>query len=260
MSTVNTSKINQLLKIQPRGTVLLASWLVSKGYSFDLQRRYRESQWLESIGSGAMIRTGDHVNISGALYSLQTQLGLSTHFGGKSALAMQGKAHYLELSSKRVYLFGNKGENLPSWFTQRDWGTQIEYFSTKFLGSTLGLTEFQVKEFTIKISSPARALMECLYLSSNNEDFVECYELFEPLNNLRPTQVQELLENCTSIKVKRLFLYMAEKAKHSWFEYLNIDKIDLGHGKRSLVENGAYISKYKITVPKALESNGGSTL
>lgn len=252
MSTVNTSKINHLLKTQPRGTVFLASWLVNKGYSFDLQRRYRESKWLESIGSGAMIRTGDHVDISGALYSLQTQLDLSTHFGGKTALAMQGKAHYLELSGKSVYLFGTKGENLPIWFTQRNWGTEIEYFSSKFLDSTLGLIEFPVKEFTIKISSPARALLECLYLSPEKQGLVECYQLMESLNNLRPKQVQALLEGCSSVKVKRLFLYLAEKSGHSWFNYIQLDKIDLGKGKRSIVSNGTYVAKYQITVPREL--------
>jgi len=255
MSTANTSKINQLLKTQPSGTVLLASWLVNQGYSFDLQRRYRESQWLESIGSGAMIRAGDHVDISGALYSLQTQLGLSTHFGGKTALAMQGKAHQLELSSKSVYLFGAKGENIPAWFTQHDWGIKVEYLSTKFLESTLGLTEFQTKEFTLKISSPARALLECLYLSPEKQDLVECYQLMESLNNLRPKQVQTLLEGCSSVKVNRLFLYLAEKSGHSWFNHLQLDKIDLGKGKRSLVNNGVYVSKYQITVPQVLEND-----
>jgi hypothetical protein len=203
-----------------------------------------------------MIRTGDHVNISGALYSLQTQLGLSTHFGGKSALAMQGKAHYLELSNQRVYLFGTKGENIPAWFTQHNWGTRVEYFSTKFLDTTLGLTEFQEKEFTIKISSPARALLECLYLSPEKQDLVECYQLMESLNNLRPKQVQELLESCSSVKVKRLFLYLAERSGHSWFNHLQLEKIDMGKGKRSLVKNGVYIPKYQITVPQALENEG----
>ncbi|WP_422355622.1 type IV toxin-antitoxin system AbiEi family antitoxin [Roseivirga pacifica] len=254
MSTAKPSKINQLLKTQPRGTVLLASWLVDKGYSFDLQRRYRESQWLESIGSGAMIRTGDHVDISGALYSLQTQLGLSIHFGGKTALAMQGKAHYLELSKQKVYLFGTKGENIPTWFRKHDWESQVEYYFTEFLSSKPGLIEFQVKEFTIKISSPARAMLECLYLSPERQDLVECYQLMESLNNLRPKQVQELLEGCSSVKVKRLFLYLAERSGHTWFNHLQLDKIDLGKGKRSLVKKGVYIPKFQITVPQVLEN------
>ena len=49
-----------------------------------------------------------------------------------------------------------------------------------------------------------------------------------------------------------MFLYMAEKAGHYWFEMLDMVKIDIGTSKLQLVENGIYISKYKITVPKEL--------
>nr|WKN35977.1 AbiEi antitoxin N-terminal domain-containing protein [Tunicatimonas sp. TK19036] len=58
MSTHKESKINQLPQLQPPGVVLLASWLTEKGYSLDLQKRYRKSNWLESIGSGAMKCSG----------------------------------------------------------------------------------------------------------------------------------------------------------------------------------------------------------
>lgn len=74
-------------------------------------------------------------------------------------------------------------------------------------------------------------------------------------NNLRPKSVQELLENCSSIKVKRLFLYLAEKLKHPWLYFVDLFKVDLGSGKRSLVKNGVYVDKYKITVPKEFEKN-----
>ncbi|WP_421753795.1 type IV toxin-antitoxin system AbiEi family antitoxin [Croceimicrobium sp.] len=260
MSTTNPSKINQLLQLQPKGTVLLASWLLDKGYSFDLQRKYRHSQWLEAIGSGAMIRTGDKVNLEGAIYTLQTQLGLSIHIGAKTALAMQGKSHYLELAHSKAILFGNNDEKLPAWFSKNHWGLKVNYISSKFLNSTAGFIPFEAKEFTINISGPARALLECLYLSPDKQDLVECYDLMESMNNLRPNLVQELLENCTSIKVKRLFLYMAEKARHRWFEFLDVEKINLGKGKRSVVPEGVYIAKYQITVPKTLEMHDQSNL
>ena len=77
----------------------------------------------------------------------------------------------------------------------------------------------------------------------------------EGLNNLRPNQVQKLLEDCSSIKVKRLFLYLAEKANHNWVKHLNTERIDLGSGKRSIVKNGVYDSKYKITVPVELAND-----
>ena len=95
-------------------------------------------------------------------------------------------------------------------------------------------------------------MLECLYLVPKKQELVECYEIMEGLNNLRPKQVQDLLEQCSSVKVKRLFLYMADKAQHDWFNYINLEKIDLGKGKRSLVKEGVYISKYSITIPKIL--------
>ncbi len=99
-------------------------------------------------------------------------------------------------------------------------------------------------------------MLECLYWAPQRQELIECFELMEGLNNLSPKQVQMLLENCNSIKVKRLFLYMAEKAAHSWFNYLDFESIDLGSGKRSIVKNGVYIEKYKIVIPKELEEYG----
>lgn len=256
MSTEIATKINQLLAAQPAGVVLLAGWLEEQGYSRELQKRYKKSQWLEAIGSGAMIRKGDSVNYQGAIYALQQQLKLTLHPGGKTALALSGKSHYLEMASTRVLLFGQRDEKLPLWFKKQSWGVKINYYSSSFLPGPTGLADMQVNSFSIKISSPARAMMECLYLAPKDQELVECYEIMEGLNNLRPTLVQELLEECSSIKVKRLFLYMAEKAGHSWLQYLDVNKIDLGKGKRSILPNGVYIPKYQITVPKELEENG----
>lgn len=252
MSTSNQTKINHLLAATPPGTVVLASWLAEHGYSPDLQKRYRKSQWLESIGTGAMARAGDAVDYYGALYALQNQAGLHVHPGGRTAMSLLGKAHYLELSPARAVLFGGAAETLPKWFRDHDWKIAIEYYSSSFLPEDAGLQDFEVKNFTIKISSSARAMLECLYLAPQNQELLECFELMEGLNNPRPALVQQLLEQCSSIKVKRLFLYLAEKAGHEWLQHLDLQKIDLGKGKRSLVKNGVYVPKYRITVPKEL--------
>ncbi len=255
MSTEVGSKINKLLRSQPQGIVLLSSWLVEQGYSYDLQQRYKKGKWLESIGVGAMMRTNDQVGYEGAIYALQQQANLSIHPGGKTALSFLGKAHYLELEISKIELFGGDKERLPTWFSKYDWGVKLKYYETTFLPKDAGLTEIEIKNFSIKVSGAARAIMECLYLAPNHQDLVECYELMEGLNNLPPKQVQSLLESCQSVKVKRLFLYMAEKAKHTWAEYLNKEKIDLGKGKRSLIKNGTFIDEYGITVPKELEEH-----
>jgi len=255
MSTVEASKINQLLQAQPQGVVLLSSWLVENGYSPELQKRYRKSNWLTSIGNGAMVRTGEQVDYLGAIYALQKQAGLSIHPGAKSALLLQGKAHYLEMGNAKVDLFGGVGESLPAWFKSYSWDVSLSFHATSFLPPEVGLTTIETAGFSVNISGPARAMMECLYLAPLKFDLIESFHLMEGLNNLRPDQVQQLLESCNSVKVKRLFLYLADKAGHHWFQKINLNTIDLGSGKRSIIKQGAYVPKYLITVPKELERN-----
>jgi hypothetical protein len=256
MSLQNTQKINTLLKNWPQGTVCLTSWLVSKGFSNQLLNKYKKGKWLETIGTGAMIRSGDQIGYEAAIHALQQQLEMTIHPGGKTALSMLGKAHYLELSARKVTLFGNAEEKLPTWFRKYDWKLAVEYHQSSFLPPDLGMTEVELKTFLLKVSGAARAMMECLYLAPEKQQLLECYELMEGLNNLRPDLVQQLLAECKSIKVNRLFLYMAEKAGHDWIQYLDLNKIDIGRGKRSLAQNGVYVSKYQITVPKELEEHG----
>lgn len=256
MSTDTRSKLNHLLNSQPPGIVLLSSWMIGQGYSHDLQQRYKKSNWLKSIGMGAYIRSNDRVGYEGAIYALQEQSGFTIHPGGRTALSILGKAHYLELSAGRVVLFGSRGEKLPAWFKNYDWGVKADYHETSFLPPDLGLTKVELSNFSIKVSGAARAIMECLHLAPQKQELMECYELMEGLNSLAPKQVQTLLENCQSVKVKRLFLYMAEKTDHHWFKDLDLKTVDLGKGKRSVVKSGVFIDKYGITVPRELEENG----
>jgi len=52
--------------------------------------------------------------------------------------------------------------------------------------------------------------------------------------------------------VKRLFLYMADKTKHQWLQYLNHTTINLGKGDRILVKGGVYIAKHQLSIPREL--------
>ena len=254
MNTENQSKINLLLSSQPVGTIMQSFWLKEQGYSLELQKRYKKSRWLEAIGTGALKRTKDKVTYEGAIYSLQKQSKQSIHPAGKTALGLLGLGHFIDFTSNNVVLFGSNNENLPTWFKKYDWGTTINYHKTTFLPAEKFLQEKEFKNFSIKISNAPRGIMECLYLVPGEQDLMECFHFMESMNNVRPGVVQDLLENCKSIKVKRLFLYLAEKANHDWFKKLEIEKIDLGNGKRSIIKNGVYNSKYKITVPNELES------
>lgn len=249
------SKIKRLFNIQPSGVVLTSSWLASQGYSAELLKKYRENSWLQSIGTGATIRQGEKVDYLGGINALQQQLNLSIHPAGKTALSLLGKVHYLEMHTQEVYLFGSAKEKLPSWFKNYNWGVKLKYFTSSFLPRNIGFESIQINNYDIRIASATRALMECLYLAPDKQNLIECFEIMQGLNNLPPEKTQQLLEQCTSIKVKRLFLYLAEKANHSWVNYLKPGSVGLGKGDRSIVNDGVYISKYRITVPKELETD-----
>jgi len=259
MTTGNGNKLKKLLEVHTPGTVCLASWLEAQGLSHDLQKHYRRSGWLESIGRGAFKRPGDTVGWEGALYALQKQAGMRVHVGGRTALTKQGSNQYIRLGGDKVYLYSPLGEKLPPWFSNYQWGVQIEHVKTAFLPVELGVGEVEdmgygspVSPFNLRISDAERAIMECLYLTPRKQGLVEVYEMMEGLVNLRPKVVQQLLEQCSSVKVKRLFLFMAAKISHKWLQFLDMSKINLGKGDRSIVPNGVYVSKFRISVPREL--------
>ena len=252
MSQEKKTKINQLISQWPRGTVSVASYLNALSFSHDLLVGYKRSGWIQSFGRGAYILYGDKVEWAGALYALQTQLGLNVHPGGKTALELKGYAHYLPSGRRTVFLYGTQGQVLPKWFKGDRLGIDIVMTRTNLFpaNSTNGLSVIKEKDFSIKISSPERAAMEMLHLVPGKIGFEEAFLIMENLVSLRPDMVQSLLVMCRSIKVKRLFMYMAEKQGHSWVSDLDASKTDLGRGKRVIVPNGKYDGKYLITVPR----------
>jgi hypothetical protein len=127
----------------------------------------------------------------------------------------------------------------------------MKFFSTeKFIKPQT--STLKVGEMELLVSSLEQAFLECLLLSPKQYAFMDLFYIMEQLTTLRPEVLQDLLENTDNLKVKRLFLYMAEKAGHYWFNLLDIRKIDIGTAKHQLTKNGVYVPKYKITVPKEL--------
>ncbi len=236
----------------PYGTVLYSNWLRESGYSFSLQQSYRQNGWLSSIGKGVMVRTGQKLMLSGAIYALQQMAELPVHIGGRTAIGLQGLAHYLEVNRRSTWLFVPGGTKLPFWLEKNQWDTHPKIVSTSFLPVEAGIISIETDGFELKIAGAARAMMECLEMAPNHFELNEAWEIMQGLNALNPFTVQQLLVQCKSVKVKRLFLFFAQKAGHIWFRKLEIDKINLGSGKRSMVNKGVYVPEYKITLPENL--------
>ncbi len=104
-------------------------------------------------------------------------------------------------------------ERLPAWFTNHDLRDTVVPVQTKLLPPDLGLTIVPIEGFALNSSTPERAILELLYLAPQRFDLVEAFQILEGLRTLRPKLMQSLLEDCNSIKVARLFLYMAERAQ-----------------------------------------------
>jgi hypothetical protein len=257
MSTSNKSKLNQLLAQWPDGRILTTVWLKKHGYEPELIQKYKNSHWLQPLGVGAFKKFDDVVNWSSAVECVQTQLNLQLHVGGKTALGLLGKTQYLILNQSEILLYGTKKDALPKWIKNYVWGPRFIYkvkalfpAEQDFGSKNFGFTKYEYDNRTIIISAPERAYLEYLDELPQKYSYREALDILENLTSLRSTVVQVLLENCKSLKVKRLFLHLAERVNHPWFKKLEISKLDLGSGKRMIFRNGVLDKKYNITVPK----------
>lgn len=256
MDSLTRSKINQLLTAWPKGTVAPSTWLATRGVPRQLADTYCKRGWLRRLARGAYARADDReIRWTGAVWTLQRLLHMTVHPGGKTALELQGDAHFLPLGGGRVMLFGEPGERLPAWFRTHDWGVKILYVTTNLFpaGSDLGFTELTDRDLALRVSARERALLELLHHVPEKESFEEARLLMEAQTTLRPSVLQPLLEACNSVKVKRLFLSLAETANHAWLGRLNLTRIDLGKGKRVLVKGGRLDAKYQIVLPVSRE-------
>jgi hypothetical protein len=107
----------------------------------------------------------------------------------------------------------------------------------------LTLTEFSLSQWDWKlvVSTPERALLELLDELPARETFHQVDMLMQGLTSLSPRRLKTLLEDCKSVKVKRLFFFFADRHAPSWLKALKKDDFDLGTGKRLLVKGGKFI-------------------
>jgi hypothetical protein len=256
MRRSRSEKLRSLLDGWEPHSVATSAYLKTLAITSQDLQNYTSSRWLISLGRGAFKRPAETVTWQGALYSLQTQLQLPVHVGARTALEMSGNSHYVRFTSTKAYLFSPLNVVLPLWF-RTHWGDDVRHVQTKLLPPDLGLTEQQTSEgFALKASGVERAALELLHLAPNEFDLVEAGMIIESMTSIRPKLMQSLLEQCASIKVRRLFLYLAERANLPVMRHLDFGGIDLGTGDRSLVPNGRYVAKYQLLLPKELVDHG----
>lgn len=273
------NKLNRLERDLPEGLLVDAPWLDRQGYYSSLRSQYVSAGWLEQAARGVFRRPRGSLSWEQVVISLQTLLGYPVSVGGRTALELQGYAHYLPQSQSSIHLYSD--QKIPGWLSKFAIAQSfVVHNRSRFLPvpelplSALSLTEPVAEDgiildgalrithwgqwkWPLVISTPERAYLELLDELPKHETFHMADVIMEGLVNLSPRRMQSLLESTQSIKVKRLFFFFADRHNHSWLGRIAREKIDLGQGKRMLVKGGKFDTTYQITVPEEFAKGGG---
>ena len=285
-------KLHRLKRLLPEGLLADAAWLTGLGYSSPLRHRYCVSGWLQQVTRGVFRRPAykagrEHEEVplrwQHVVISLQMVMGRPIVVGGRTALELQGFSHYPSRSGPReTHLYGD--EPAPGWLKKLSIKTsfvchnarklfRVEPIADAFqalkavqdsddpdfhapIHSSLTWTDRVDWYWPLVLSTPERAILELLDELPGKETFHQADMLFEGLTTLSPKRLNRLLRECRSVKVKRLFLWFADRHRHAWRTQLDRDRIDLGTGKRMLVRGGKLDPHYQITVPEDLDAGG----
>jgi hypothetical protein len=279
MTEQTDRKLNRLEKSLPEGLLVDAAWLQRQGYSTSLRSQYVAAGWLEQPARRVYRRPRGALTWQQVVISLQTIL-LDDPFivGGRTALELQGYAHFLPQKTKEVHLYGPRP--LPTWLDKLPLDVRFVHHNSRKLFKndpiTYGISSLKVNvlsntstsndplqrgltyqpwgqwDWPLTLSTPERAILELLDELPDHESFHQVDSLTEGLSNLSPRRLQKLLADCQSVKVKRLFFFFADRHKHAWLKQIKKKEIDLGSGNRMLVKGGKLDRTYQITVPEDL--------
>lgn len=114
------AKLNQLERDLPEGLVVDAAWLSKNGYSTALRSKYVSTGRLEQPVRSVYRRSRGSLGWEQVVISLQTLLSQPLVVGGRTALDLQGFAHYVSDSVREVHLYGDAPP--PSWLAKLELG------------------------------------------------------------------------------------------------------------------------------------------
>ncbi|HAL08153.1 MAG TPA: hypothetical protein DCP26_12535 [Brevundimonas sp.] len=269
-------KLNKLERMLPEGLVVDSAWMKENGYYNSLRAKYVAQGRLEQPARRVYRRPRGPLTWEVVVLSLQTLLDYEVVLCGRTALEMHGLGHYLRRKTRTVHLSGPV--KLPTWlndlpldveFRQHNPAKLFEHWkhfalrggepsspNDPWAWGQAGVTEQTLGhwEHPLQLSTPERAVLELLDELPDHEGFEAVDKVFEGLANLSPRRLQLLLQDCKSVKVKRLFFFFADRHQHAWLKRLDRDPIGLGSGNRMLVRGGRLDPTYRITVPETLDA------
>jgi len=263
---LNSERRNSLPLFLPEGMITSRHWLIGKKLGRHAIDNLVKSGQLKVLGKGVYRRPSQELSWQGVVCSLQTMFELDVVAGGLTALELQGFGHHMPMMPKiQIHLYAT--QPLPIWLNGLlNDVVFIFHTNTALLGkiqkkssgtNALGIytTAYTWREGMrpLLLSAPERAILEVLAGVPEYTSFEHAVQLMQGMTSLSPRRLQELLEKCHNIKVRRLFFWLADRQNYPWLQKLERDKINLGSGNRMLLKGGRLNRKYKITVPETYE-------
>ncbi len=254
MGLQNNTGINKLTQLLPARVAAPSGWLVANGYSRQLVRKYVLSGWLTPLGHGAYSRTGQPVGWEGVLLGLQRLGRMLCHVGGLTALNRQGAAHFLYLGGEEQIRVMS-AHKPPKWVRSVNLVPSLVFdnrrlFDDQVVDTALVPLSTGIRDWTLPMAGAEMGIMEMLNDVNDRQSFQHAAQVFEGLTVLRPVVIKALLDTCCSIKVKRLFLFLAAHFDYPWAKRLDTSGLDLGSGNRQIVKGGRLDKTFLITVPE----------
>lgn len=189
MSVLYGTKINQLLANTAPTGLLFADCLKKKGYSVQLQKKYRDSGWLTAICKGVMCRTGARLNAYDAIASYNKQMGGTLRVAAMSALEYTGFNHYVPMG-KPVLMVAAPTFKTPLWMQSDVYDATFRVFHTNAFSYTETI-ERVTGSGTLYVSSPEQAFLESLILAPKSYSYMDLYYVMEQLTTLHSDFVRQ---------------------------------------------------------------------
>ncbi|MDE2955981.1 MAG: type IV toxin-antitoxin system AbiEi family antitoxin domain-containing protein [Bacteroidota bacterium] len=263
MNTAKYSKLRTLVNEVPQGCIIDGDWLDAMGIGRVNARSYVNSGWLERIACGVYRRPFPDsspeygVEWDTVLRSLRWLMGWTGHIGGESALSHHGYNHDMKFWTLCVFVHGDP---LPSWIDRIPCGQEFYRRPlTLFTGPRdMGVSSFRPQGDTVPArwplwySRPERALLEAMAEVPQRVDFYRIDKVVQSMwSRVSADNFNELLQACTSYKVRRLFCAFAARHDHHWWSKIDLDNLDLGRGVSYLARQGGKIHPdFQVKMPE----------
>ena len=250
-----TSKINRVLLEWKSGDIHGLKWIMARGLGRRHVYHYAEKGVFQKLGPGVFRKANDEIPWPAVIKYLQVEECWPLHISGRSALELHGHGHYVPMGKIKIFLLSYDKAILPKWIANLSFDYEFIFKKSSLLDKEGFLVEKNIEGFPVKIASRELAALELIEAFDLTHGLEDVGNYLESLGSLRASYVQNLLENCNSVKIKRVFLYLVEKLELPFFQKLKLSKISLGSGKRVIVQNGEFNKKYQITVDRDYGDN-----